>query len=145
MNATAIRRALYGRLAGDTTLTGLLGTPPAGYAKSIFYQEAPDAAGFPFVVFAKQSGVPTYANATKPAFESEVWLVKAVDRATTADRAEAIADRADALLADASLSIAGGATVMWLRRQSDVDYPELVGGVRYAHTGSLYRLVFEPA
>ena len=145
MNPTGIRRALYGVLAGDSTLHNLLSTPPNGYAHSIFYGYAPDAAHYPFVVFNKQAGVPTYANVSKPAYESDVWMVKAVDRNSTADPAEAVATRVDTLLQDANLSIAGGDTVMWLRRQSDVSYHETADGVTYVHSGGLYRLVFQPA
>lgn len=145
MNPTAIRRALYGKLSGDTTLNGLLATPPPGMSKSIFYGYAPDAATHPFVIFNKQSGTPVYANATKPAYETDIWLFKVVDRNSTADPAEAVSGRLDALLTDASLSIAGGDTVMWLRRESDIDYQEVTDGVTYVHSGSLYRLTFEPA
>jgi hypothetical protein len=81
--STAVRRALYGKLAGDTTLNALLGTPATGYSKSIYHQEAPDGA---------------------------------------------------------SLSISGS-TLLYLRRQSDVEYPEVDNGVRYSHAGALYRLV----
>lgn len=145
MNPTAIRRSIYGKLAGDSTLNGLLGTPPSGWSKSIFYGYAPDDAHYPFVVFNKQAGTPVYANASKPAYETDVWLIKAIDQNSTADRAEAVSARLNALLTDGSLSIAGGDAVMWLRRESDIDYPEITDGVTYVHSGSLYRLVFEPA
>lgn len=148
MNPTAIRRALYGKLAGDSTLNGLLATPPPsiGTAKSIFYGHAPDAASFPFVIFNKQSGTPVYANVSKPAYETDIWLFKAVDKNSTADPAEAISARLNTLLQDASLSIAGGDTVMWLRRDNDSPtFLEVVDGVTYVHSGSLYRLTFEPA
>lgn len=143
MNPTATRRAIYGKLAGDSTLNGLLASPPAGWSKSIYYNQAPDGAPFPFVIFSRQSGIATYTNVTKPAFELDIWLVKGVDRSATADTAEAISARIDALLTDASLSISGS-TLLYLRRQSDVDYPEVTDNIRYVHSGSLYRLVFEP-
>lgn len=145
MNPIGVRRALYGKLAGDTTLNNLLASPPAGRSKSIYYNYAPDAANFPFVVFQKQAGTPTYANASKPAYESDVWLVKAIDQNSTADRADAVADRLDDLLTDGTLSIAGGDTVMWLRRESDVVYEEVEDGQVFVHSGSLYRLIYEPA
>lgn len=138
--STPVRRALYGRLAGDTTLNNLLASPPAGYSKSIFYQQAPESAGYPFIVFSKSSGVPTEAFGDPDALDTDVWLVKAVDEATSADDAEAIQARVQALLNDATLSISG-ATLLYLRRQSDVDYSEVNKGVQYVHAGSLYRLV----
>jgi hypothetical protein len=46
--------------------------------------------------------------------ENDVWLVKAVDRSTSADAAEAVAARMTTLLNDASLSISG-ASLLYLR------------------------------
>lgn len=137
---TSRRRAIYGRLAGDTTLTGMLGTPPAGYSQSIYYQSAPDKVNYPIVVFNKQSGVPTQAMHDPTAFDNDVWLVKAVDHSSSADKAEAIVERIKTLLNDASLSIAGGEILLFLRRMSDVDYEEITSGETYKHAGSLFRL-----
>jgi hypothetical protein len=139
---TAIRRALYGRLSSDTTLNNLLATPAAGYSKAIYHQQAPDNAAFPFVVFNKQSGTPTEAFQDPSAYDTDIWLVKAVDKNTSADNAEAIATRLRDLLNDGTLSISGG-TLMYLRRQSDVQYPEVTDGETYSHCGSLYRLVWQ--
>lgn len=138
--STAVRRSLYGKLAGDTTLNNLLATPPPGWSKSIFYQLAPEGAHFPFVIINKQSGIPREAFGDPSALENTIWLVKAVDRADSADGAEAAAERIIALLNDTSLSISG-ASLLYLRRQSDVDYSEVDNGVVYRHAGSLFRLV----
>jgi hypothetical protein len=140
--STAVKRAVYGKLAGDTTLNNLLGTPASGYSKSIYYQQAPAGATYPLVIFNKQSGVPTEAFADPSAFDTDIWLVKAIDKNTTADPAEAIQARLIALLNDTTLSISGG-TLLYLRRQSDVEYPELENGVSFKHAGSLFRLVHE--
>lgn len=140
MSTTATRRAIYGKLAGDSTLNALLATPPTGYGKNIFYEVAPQNAHFPYVVINKQSGVPAEAFGDPSAYETDFWLVKALDKDTSADDAEAIQERVKALLNDASISISG-ATLLYLRRQSDVDYSEVVEGVTYRHAGSLYRLV----
>jgi hypothetical protein len=138
--STAVRRAIYGRMAGDTTLNALLGTPPTGYAKSIYHQEAPAGVGYPLVIFQRQTGRPTEAFGAPSAMENDVWLVKAVDHSTSADTAEAVAARIQVLLNDAALSISG-ASLLYLRRQSDIEYPEVTDGERYAHAGALYRLV----
>jgi hypothetical protein len=138
--STAVRRAIYGKLAGDTTLNNLLAASATGYSKSIYYQVAPEGAAFPFVIFNKQSGVPTEAFGDPSALENDVWLVKAIDADTTADDAEAAAARIGFLLNDASLSISGP-TLVYLRRQSDVEYSEVANGVTYRHAGSLFRLV----
>jgi hypothetical protein len=140
--STPVRRALYGKLAGDTTLTNLLGTPATGFSKSIYHAQAPVGAGFPFIILNKQSGVPTETMSDPDALEDDIWLVRATDRNTTADTAEAIAARVKALLNDATLTISG-ATHLYLRRQSDVEFLETTEGVRYAHSGALYRLVYE--
>lgn len=140
--STAVRRALYGKLAGDTTLNNLLAAPPAGYNKSIYHQQAPQAAQFPFVIFNKSSGTPTEAMNDPSALESDIWLVKGVDKNSSADTAEAIQARIQVLLNDATLTISG-ATHLYLRRQSDVEYSEVTDGVQYKHAGGLYRLVFD--
>jgi hypothetical protein len=140
--STAIRRALYGRLAGDTTLTSLLATPVAGYAQSIFYQRAPENSAYPLVVISKSSGVPTDTFGLAGAFETDVWLVKGIARDASADTVEAIQARIQTLLNDAPLSISGQ-TLMALRRQSDVDYPEIADGETYRHAGALYRVIHE--
>ena len=137
---TPMRRALYGAMAGDTTLNGLLGAPASGYAHAIYHAEIPADGSFPSVVFSKSAGTPTEAFHDPSAFENDVWLIKAVDENRSADIAESVADRVITLLNDAALSIAGSVLV-YLRRQSDVEYAELVQGVTYFHVGSLFRVV----
>jgi hypothetical protein len=132
-----------GKLAGDTTLTSLLGASPAGYSQNIYYQSAPAGAGYPLVILNKQSGVPTQAMTDPSALDTDVWLVKAIDHSPSADTAEAVAARIRTLLNDASLSISGE-TLLYLRRVSDVDYEELSSGETYKHSGSLWRLVVDP-
>lgn len=142
MNPTATRRAIYGKLAGDSTLNALLGAPATGYSKAIYDGNAPQGASFAYVILNRQDGRPTYAFTTVPAYEQDIWLVKAIDRGPTADNAEAIAARLNALLTDGVLSISG-ATQLYLRRESDVDYQEVENAVKVHHVGSLYRLLFE--
>jgi len=140
--STPVRRSLYGKLAGDTTLTAMLATPPTGFSQSIYYQQAPENAAYPFIILSKQVATPTDAFKTPGAFDTDVWLVKAIDRNQTADLAEQIQARIVVLLNDATLSISGR-TLMGLRRQSDTDYSEVQDGERYIHAGSLFRLVHE--
>lgn len=143
--STPARRAIYGKLAGDSTLNALLGTPAPNYAKSIYYGVAPQGANFPFVIFNKQDGRPTEAFTDPSAFETDIWMVRGTDRGTAGqalDAVEAIQARVAALLNDAALQVSGS-TVMYLRRQSDMDFTEDEDGVIYRHAGSLYRLVFD--
>lgn len=141
--SVATRRAIYGKMVGDSTLTGMLGAPAAGYSQNVYYQQAPDGAKFPYIIFSKQAGTPTYTFQTgQAAFDAEVWLVKGVDLATSADTVDAIAARLDALLTDGALSISGRSQ-MYLRRESDVDYSEEDKGQLYRHAGALFRLVHQ--
>ena len=137
--STAMRRALYGKLAGDTTLTGMLATPAAGYSQSIYYRQAPENAGFPFVVFFKQSGMPMESFSLPSIYDVETWHVRGVDHNTTQDQAEAIRDRIVTLLNDTTLSISGRKLLL-LRRETDVEYPEIVDGELYVHVGCLFRV-----
>lgn len=135
-----VRRALYGKMAGDSTLTGLLGTPAAGYSKSIYYEQAPAGASFPYVMFNKQAGTPIYAFRAR-ALDNDIWMIKGVARSDSADVVDDIASRLDALLTDGTISISGR-TQRLLRRESDVDYSEVVDGVTYRHAGSYFRLIY---
>jgi hypothetical protein len=138
--SVAVRRALYGKLAGDSTLNALLATPPTGRTKSIYYQQAPSTANYPYVIFQKQAGTPRYSFKAN-AFDDEVWMVKGVDRNDDADPVDSISSRLDALLTDGTITISGK-TELYLRRESDLDYEETVGDQRFLHAGSLYRLVY---
>lgn len=138
--SVAVRRALYGKLSGDTTLTAMLANPASGYSKAIYYEVAPQGAAFPYVIFSKQSGTPSYALTARN-FDNDIWLIKAVDRSDSADVADNIASRLDALLTDGTVSISGR-TQCYLRRESDVDYSETVDGTTYRHAGSLFRLIY---
>lgn len=142
MNTTAVRRALYGKLAGDTTLTNMLGTPGAGFNKAIYFSVAPEDAQFPYVLFSKQAGTPTYAlTRGTPAYQDDVWQVKGVDHpsSTDSDTAEAIQARLLALLTDTTLSISGE-DLLYLRPYSDVQFAEAQSGEIYHHAGGLFRL-----
>lgn len=142
--SVAVRRALYGKLAGDSTLTAMLHAPPTGHSKSIFGPGvAPAGALFPYIIFQKQASTPRYAMQTvsaAAAMDVDVWLIKGVDKSDSADVVDGIASRLSDLLTDASLSISGK-THLLLRRDSDVDYPEIQDGVTYFHAGALYRLI----
>lgn len=140
--STPVRRALYGKLAGDSTLNGLLGAAASGYTKSIYHGVAPAEASYPIVVLQQVSARPTYALVKTPAFETDLWLVKAVDDEPTADTAESIAARLITLLNDGVLSISG-ATQLYLRRESDVAFEEDMSGRKYHHAGALYRLLYQ--
>ena len=133
-----IREAIYGALITDGDLTGLLSEPDA-----IFHQKAPQSAAFPLIVFHKQSGTPDWQFAGAH-LQNDLWAVKAIDRASSAGRAEDIAARIDVVLTDAGLPVIGG-SLLYLRRASDIDYPETEGADTFRHCGALYRVVTEPS
>lgn len=139
--SVAVRRAIYGKMSGDTTLTALLATPPTGVTKSIYHQVAPEGADLPYVVFFKTAGTPVYAIGAR-AYDNEVWTIKGVAKTGSADVADGIASRLDALLTDGTISISGR-TQLYLRRESDVEYGEVEDGVRYHHSGGLFRLAYQ--
>ncbi len=133
-----VRRAIYDRLTGDATLTGLLSTPTA-----VFHQVAPADAATPFVVFHRQDGRPEHLYAGNE-IQRDIWLVKAVDRGPSATRAEDIAARIQTLLADAPLNPVGRHHVACYR-DADVDYPEADAGETYRHVGATWRVITQPA
>ena len=168
----AVRRAIYGRMTGDTTLRNLVGTAPAGYNtnnKAIYSDVAPAESGTPYIVFFQTSGVPmgdTF-NPRGTATENDLWTIKAVARMarptevtsptnkSAQDAAEGIQDRLDTLLTDptggltiagavppAGVSAADWATTVYCRRESDISYSEQTDGVVYFHRGCVFRLIW---
>lgn len=132
-----VRAAIYERLTGDATLTGLLSS-----ATAIYHQVAPQSAQTPFIVFHRQAGDPGWQFAGAHV-QSDLWTVKAVDRASSASRAEDIAARIDTVLTDAPLAVTGR-DLLAVYRESDVTYPETTDGATYRHEGGQYRLQTSP-
>ena len=148
----AVRRALYGRMTGDSTLRNLVGAAPVGYNannKAIYSDVAPAESGTPFVVFFQTSSVPmgdTFGPRGAEV-ENDLWTIKAVSRDGSADEAEAVQARLDALLTDPTggLAISGvlAASTVYCRRESDVNYSEVQDGVTYFHRGCVFRLIWQ--
>lgn len=139
--ASALRTAIYERLATDPTMQGLLGAPDA-----IYHQRAPAGTAAPYIIFQKQTGNPewTFGANRSDHLQHERWLIKAVCTGGSATPAEDAADRIDELMHDAPLQVAG-ATVRYCRRASDVEYPESNGPDLYHHRGAIYQIDTEPA
>jgi DNA-binding LytR/AlgR family response regulator len=130
----ATRKALYTKLTTTSGVTTLLAT-----STSVFHGQAPPNAAYPYIILNKQSNRRTRAfNAT--AFEDETWMVKAVDRNTTSDTAEAIRNAVATALTNGTLTITGR-TVQDLYPIGDIDYLETEGDQTYRHHGLLFRIV----
>lgn len=145
----AVRRSLYGKLAGDSILTAQLGTPAPQHSQSIYHQQAPKGAGFPYLIFQQQAETAAHAFGPNGAsiYNNEVWQVQIVDQGNaseaSADKVDDIDSRVQTLLNDGTLSISGAA-LMYLRRESGLEYPETVDGTQYRHRVGLYRLFRQP-
>lgn len=126
-----VRVALYGLLSDDDMLKGLA-------AGGLHHQRAPEGTTPPYVIFNKQSGVPVWSFGDF--FSNQLWQVKGICRGGDAEGAEAIDARCAELLNDAPLDIDGHET-LYLRRESDVDYPQDDAGETIFHVGGLYRLM----
>lgn len=131
-----IRAALYTTLTGDGPLTALLATPT-----SVHYEVAPEHAQFPLIIFNRQAGTPEW-QFRLASLQRDVWLVKAVDLASSASGAEDIAARIDVVL-NGSRPAVDGRRVLAILRESDVTYPETDGADVYRHEGGLYRVTTE--
>ncbi len=147
MGEVNISHAIYGKLAGDTTLNSMLAAPPTGSTHSIYPWQAPDKAQFPFVIFNLQSGIREYAFKGR-ALDNEIWQIKGIARVgdsssqSADDVAGAIADRLDALLTDGTLSISGATASYW-RFEGPVRYTETpMGQPRLIHSGGMFRLIY---
>ena len=139
VNATAV--GLFNKLTGATALTGLL---TGGTASPSIYQDlAPEGAVPPYVVFNAQSpSVPQYTY-TGVAFENTIYQVKGVTQGPSKSAGGTIAHQIDAALDDQAVSVSGY-TLLKCRRLQDVDYTEVVSGVRFSHIGGLFRVWVDP-
>lgn len=132
---TELRKSIYQKLTTTSTVSSKLATPT-----SVFHGQAPPDAAYPFIVFNKQGKSRDRAFAKTTAFENEVWLVKAVDRNSTSNRAESISEAVEAALTNAALTVSG-ATVEDIYPTGDVDYLEVDGDQTFRHHGVLFRVV----
>jgi hypothetical protein len=132
----AVRQAIYQKL-NVSAVTNLLGSGSA----SLVHGEAPPTSTFPLCVFHKQAGTTTNRFGGE-AFKAHIWLVKGVVKAASASTAEDIDKAANDLLHFGDLTITG-ADDMYLARESDVNYSETDGDVKFWHVGGLYRLIVQ--
>ena len=133
--STDLRKSIYQKLTTTSTVSSKLAT-----STSVYHGQAPPDAAYPFVIISKQSNRRTRAFAKSTAFEAETWLIKAVDRNSTSNRAESIIEAIQAALINGTLSVSGK-TVEDIYPTGDVDYLETEGDQTFRHHGTLFRIV----
>jgi hypothetical protein len=138
VNNKAVRQALYQKL-NVSGVTSLL----ANGSASIIHGVAPESAGYPLLIFNKQSGLEVNRFGGE-AYRDTLWLVKGVARATSSSGAEDIDKAAFDRLHFGTLTITGAGT-MHVARESDVEYVETSGDTQFRHVGGLYRVVYQDA
>lgn len=133
----AVDTALVGKLTADATLAGLA---PGG----VYFEVAPQGVAEPFVVVQQMTHEDSYQLARSAAFESFLYLVKAVQASTSGATVQACADRIQALLQNGSLS-ATGYVLTLMQREERIRYVEIdeQRDQRYQHRGGLYRVQVE--
>lgn len=132
----AVRQALYEKL-NVPALTTLLGSGSA----SLVHAVAPSSAHYPLCVFFK-SADGSVLRFGGNAFDSQLWTVKGVARASSPTEAENVDKAVRDLLDFGSLTITGG-TLMHLARESGTEYAESEGDQTYRHVVGVYRLVVQ--
>lgn len=131
------RAAVFAKLNGDLTLTAMLAT-----TTSIYHRRAPLNSAFPFIIFNKQSGIPIWAFGGNP-IANQTWLFKGIDRANSSSKAEDIDKQIGVVLTDPVMTLTDG-TLLYLRRESDVDYEEGTDpDFQIHHVGGLYRTMID--
>jgi hypothetical protein len=133
----AVRQGLYSKLKATAAVTTNLG---GSIAPRIFHGQAPPDAAYPYIIFSKMSGAKTRAFQTPEAFKREVWMVKAVDRNTTANLADTIAGTVDAALDGGTITVSGK-KLADLAHVSDIEYIEPVDDQTYRHSGATFAVV----
>lgn len=130
----SVRQGLYAKLTGTSAITTQVG---GTVVPRIYHEMAPPNTTYPLLIFSKQAGTKTRAFQTPEAFKREVWMVKAIDRGTTSNTAEAIAAAVDAALDGGTITVSGK-QVADLAHVGDIEYLEVDGDQQYRHAGASY-------
>lgn len=128
----ALHTALYSRLSSGTALTALL----AGTA-AVYYEQAPDDASLPYVVFSVQSGGDENM-ASGHRMKNVAYFIRGYTQAGPA-AAGTIDAQIDARLHQYPLSITGWST-LWAAREQDLATVEIdAAQVKTWMAGGVYR------
>ena len=132
----ALNQSLYNKLNGATALTALL----AG-TTSIYAQQAPESASYPYVVYNVQGGGDT--NDTANRLKNLVVFVRGYSKTSNAN-AGSIDAQIDAALHMVPFTGMSGWTNIWLARETDLESVENppTGGQVWMN-GGLYRIIID--
>lgn len=126
-----LNTSIYSKLTSGTALTNLL----AG-TTSIYYQQAPDEATLPFVVFSHQAGGPENTNPSD--MRRQIVYVRAY--ASTPALAGSIDAQISTLLHRGALSITGYTAMSSWREEEFTLLENLPSGERIYTAGAFYRI-----
>lgn len=130
----AVEQALYAKLSGDATLSGLA---PGGVWRGV----APQGTTGVWVVFSRIAGDDVYTFDVR-AMVNSVYQVKAIAPGESGLPAWQAADRIETLLTDQPLTMPTG-TLLMIRRQQVLSLTEVDGGEQYQHAGGLYAITVQ--
>jgi len=126
-----VREWLYGALSGDSALVALVGSG------GIHAYELPQNNAYPCVLFSLQSGVDTNSLGAR-AMVNQLWLIKGINQGESVAPLGPILARIDALIDRASVTFNG--VKIRVRGNQQAEYAEEDNGIRYNHSGRLYRV-----
>jgi len=131
-----LNQALFSRLNGATALTALL----AG-TTSIYTQQAPESATYPYVVYSVQGGGDE--NMTQNRTKNLMVFVRGYSKASNA-QAGSIDAQIDTALHLVPFTGVSGWTNIWLARETDLETVETTptGGLVFMN-GALYRVIMD--
>ena len=129
--------AMYGKLAGGTALTALIGGTAA---PRIYHLQAPEGAVLPYVVFGLQGGGDE--NFSPHRTKNMVEFVRAYS-GVSASEAGTIDAQIDPLLHNQSLSVTGWTSVYTVREQDLELVENPPSGSAVYMNGGMYRVVID--
>jgi hypothetical protein len=137
-SSQAVDTALIAKLTGDATL---MAAAPGG----VYREVAPQGVQEPFIIVQQMTHEDQYLLRRQEAFESFLYLVKAVQQSMTAAAVQTCADRIHVLLQNGTMSPTGYNLTLMQREEriATVEIDE-DRDLRYQHRGGLYRVIVEP-
>jgi hypothetical protein len=133
---SAVRNAICIHLKNDPSVMAI--------AKGVHPKLAPESSKFPLVVVSAQQPATAVRTFQTVLAEQSIFLVKAIDQATSPKRAADLATAIRTSLDQANLMIDGqnNLGIIWIQ---DVDLVEEFNGQTYQHEGGLYEIYTEAA